>query len=165
MFALDVLEPALPNLLPRVEILFNSPKVSEWVSDRALGRVLPPSIVTSIGVIRDGMIVGGVIFQDYTGRDGSVKIHVASIDKRWITPDMLWVTFDYPFNQLGVRKLIGEVPSYNHMAIKFDEKVGFKKIATIEGVFPNGDLLVYEMKREDCRWLNLKPRRLTRRSN
>ena len=69
---------------------------------------------------------------------------------------MLWITFDYPFNQLGVKKLIGQVPSSNLKALEFDKKLGFKEEARISDVFPDGDLIVLSMRREDCRWLKIR---------
>jgi RimJ/RimL family protein N-acetyltransferase len=105
-----------------------------------------------------GKLLGGVIFSGFTG--ASTSIHVGSFDKRWINPDMLWVTFDYPFNQLGVVKLVGLVPSSNQTALDFDKRLGFKEEVRVADVFPNADLVVLSMRREDCRWLKLKPRSL-----
>lgn len=98
-----------------------------------------------------GRLVGGVIFTGYTG--ASIGIHVASFDTRWIDKDMLWITFHYPFEQLGVQKLFGQVPSSNRKALDFNKKLGFKEEARIAGVFPDADLVVMSMLRSDCRWL------------
>lgn len=105
---------------------------------------------------RNGKLLGGVIFTGYTG--SSISIHVAGFDPRWINNDMLWIVFNYPFVQLGVRKLVGQVPSCNHKALDFDFRLGFKEEARITDVFPDGDLVFLSMRPEDCRWLKLKPR-------
>lgn len=78
----------------------------------------------------------------------------------WANRDMLWVAFDYPFNQLGCKKLFGQVPESNPKALEIDLKLGFKIIAKIDDVFPDGALIVVALDRDDCRWLNLKPRGL-----
>lgn len=109
-----------------------------------------------------GTLMGGVIFSGFTG--ASVCIHVGSFDPRWISPDMLWVTFNYPFEQLGVSKLIGQVPSSNQTALDFDKRLGFKEEVRISDVFPSADLVVLSMRREECRWLKLKPRNLAQGS-
>ena len=54
------------------------------------------------------MRMGGVIFSNYTGE--SIAMHSAAWDQHWINRDMLFVIFDYPFNQLGVKRMFGQVP-------------------------------------------------------
>lgn len=105
---------------------------------------------------RDGKLLGGVIFTSFTG--SSIGMHVAGFAPRWINSNMLWITFDYPFNQLKVSKVIGETHSCNRKALDFDLKLGFKKEAQIVDYYPDGDLIILSMRREDCRWLKLKPR-------
>lgn len=103
-----------------------------------------------------GELFGGVIFKGYTG--SSIAGHIAGIAPGWINRDMLWVMFDYPFVQLKCLKLLGEVPSRNLKALDFNFKLGFKVEARISDVFPDGDLIILSMRREDCRWLTLRPR-------
>lgn len=107
---------------------------------------------------KNGELTGGVIYNGYT--KASINMHVAAFNPRWGSRDMLWVCFDYPFNQLGCRKVFGQVPSKNDHALEFNLKLGFKIEALIPDVFPEDDLIVVSMPREDCRWLNIKPRTL-----
>jgi RimJ/RimL family protein N-acetyltransferase len=123
---------------------------------KAAGCIFNPAVDRAISRTRDGKLLGGVIFQDYN--IASISIHVAGFASHWLNNDMLWISFDYPFNQLGVTKLIAQVPSCNRKALEFDLKLGFKEEARIADIFPDGDLLVLSMRREDCRWLKLKPR-------
>ena len=105
----------------------------------------------------EGMrLLGGVIYQGYTGV--SIRAHVAGFYQHWINRDLLWVCFYYPFNQLKCNVMFGEVPSNNKKALAFDRKLGFKDYARIEGVFPDADLIVLRMTREECRWLRITPR-------
>ncbi|WP_454627805.1 GNAT family N-acetyltransferase [Bradyrhizobium cenepequi] len=103
-----------------------------------------------------GKLLGGVIFQGY--RRASIGIHVAGFDKHWINNDMLWITFNYPFEQLKVTKLMAQVPSGNLKALDFDLKLGFKEEVRLRDIYPDEDLIILSMRREDCRWLKLKPR-------
>ena len=73
---------------------------------------------------------------------------------------MLWVSFNYTFIQLGCKVLFGQVPETNSKALEFDLKIGFKEITRIDDVFPDGGLILLAMRREECRWLKLKPRSL-----
>lgn len=99
----------------------------------------------------DGRLLGGVIFTGYTG--ASIGLHVAGFDPRWLDRDMLWMTFHYPFEQLGVRKITGTIPSGNRKALLFNRKLGFAEEARIADVFPDGDLVIMSMTRDQCRWL------------
>jgi RimJ/RimL family protein N-acetyltransferase len=114
--------------------------------------------VTDITIARseNGELLGGVIFKDYTGR--SITIHVAAFNPRWINPDMLWITFHYPFEQLGVQKIFGQVCVKNSRALEFDRKLGFKEEAIIRDVYPDGDMILLGMYRDDCRFLKMQPR-------
>jgi RimJ/RimL family protein N-acetyltransferase len=98
-----------------------------------------------------GRLLGGVIFTGFTG--ASIGLHVAGFDPNWINRDMLWVTFSYPFEQLGVKKITGTIHSGNQKAILFNRKLGFVEEARLADIFPDGDLIVMSMRKDDCRWL------------
>jgi RimJ/RimL family protein N-acetyltransferase len=115
-----------------------------------------PTIDTVISRTRDEKLLGGVIFTSFTG--ASISIHAAGFAPRWLNNNMLWIAFDYPFNQVDVSKVIGEVPSRNRKALDFNAKLGFKEEARIREYYPDADLVILSMRREDCRWLKLKPR-------
>lgn len=120
--------------------------------------VYSPSHDHCIARVKDGRVMGGTIYQGYTGR--SIEMHVASFDGRWLSKSLLFVAFGYPFLQLGCSKVIGRVNENNKRALEFDLKVGFIEEARIRDVYPEGDLLILTMRRDQCRWLNLTPGRL-----
>ena len=99
----------------------------------------------------DGL-VAGVVYEHYN--TVSVTTHI------WIeygrTPSRDWYAaiFDYPFNRLGVKKLIGKVAEDNMDAVKLDAHFGFELEATVEDYSPSGALRIYTMVREQCRILN-----------
>jgi RimJ/RimL family protein N-acetyltransferase len=106
-------------------------------------------------VTPQGKLLGGVIYQGYTGKGGSITAHQAAFDPKWVCKDLIWICFHYPFIQLECLKLFGQTPASNGRAIKFNMKLGFQPETLVKGVFPgaNGDLLVMSMRKEDCRWL------------
>jgi hypothetical protein len=124
----------------------------------AAGCIFNPAVDQVISVTSEGKLLGGNIYTGYTGV--SIQLHMAGFQPNWANRDFLWVSFDYPFNQLGCRKVFGQVPESNTRALEIDLKLGFKIIAKIDDVFPDGACLVLALAREDCRWLNLKPRGL-----
>jgi RimJ/RimL family protein N-acetyltransferase len=126
------------------------------------GFVYNPASDQVIARVENGELLGGVTYTGYTG--ASIQLHMAGFRHGWANRDFLWMAFDYPFNQLGCRKVFGQVPETNTLALEIDQKLGFKIIAKIEDVFPDGACIVLALAREDCRWLKLKPRNLVARS-
>jgi RimJ/RimL family protein N-acetyltransferase len=104
-------------------------------------------------VTSDGNLMGGVLFQEYTGVGGSVGLHCAGFHPNWLGRELLSAVFDYVFNQLQCNKAIAPVPSKNQVALALDYKLGFKYVTTVPGYFPDGNLVVLDMVRDDCRWL------------
>lgn len=104
-----------------------------------------------IGLERDGEIIAGVLYDFANG--ASIYMHVAALGGNWLDREFLRVCFDYPFNQLGAKVVIGLVGSKNERARRFDEHLGFKLQAEIPDGHPDGSLLIYVLRREDCRWL------------
>lgn len=138
------------------QIIFNDPDDGRELA-RCAGTRFNTDGDISICRHRNGARLGGVIFNNYTTE--SIGIHSASWATDWINRDMLWVTFHYPFNQLGVKRIFGQVPETNFHAQEFNVKVGFKYVARIEGVYPhNVACMVMCLERADCRFLDVKPR-------
>jgi len=104
----------------------------------------------------DGKLLGGIVYTEFTGR--TVRMHMAGAHRRWATLELIWLAFDYPFNQLQVERVLATVPSTNAEALKIDRQLGFKDIAVIPDAVPFGDLIVLSMMRNECRWLNFRQR-------
>lgn len=137
-------------------IVLNEPDYANAIAKRA-GTTFNHASGICLARVRDGDLLGGVIYSHYTGE--SIAIHSASWNDHWINRDMLFVTFDYPFNQLGVKRIFGQVPEDNIHARNFNTKLGFRVVARIEGVFRhNIACLVMCLERKDCRFLGMRPR-------
>lgn len=107
-----------------------------------------------IGQELDGEVVAVVAYTNI--QDKSCAMHQAAIVPNWITRDLLWACFDYPFNKLGVKVILAAVSSNNEEALKLDRHLGFVDKAYIEDAHTDGDLVILAMRRENCRWLDLK---------
>jgi RimJ/RimL family protein N-acetyltransferase len=88
---------------------------------------------------------------------GSVLCHMAGWSPRWMTRELLYVGFDYPFNALRVKTLYATVPADNTRALKINRRWGFKDVVTLPDVYPDGDMVILGMRREDCRFLGIGP--------
>lgn len=130
-----------------------SQKVGEWVCAR-IGGTFDASSSAAIGLEKDGTLVAGVLFDHFNGR--SIAMHVAGEGGHWMTRDFARACFGYVFNQLKVQKVLGWVDSTNLQARRYDEHLGFQLEATVTGAGKTGDLLIYTMTPDQCRWLGGK---------
>lgn len=122
---------------------------TEWFDGR--GRV--------IGLMEDGKgPVAGALYEGHNG--ASVLVHLAATGRNWLNRDFLWFMSYYPFMQLGVTKVIAPVESTNHRSVRFTEHFGFTLESTLKDAAPNGDLLLYTITREQCKWLSLRRKSL-----
>jgi len=102
-----------------------------------------------IGLERAGELVAGVCYENWNGR--SIMCHIV-IDGR-MTPEYLAAIFHYPFIYLGVDKIIVPIVQSNRDSIKFVMKLGFTFTTSLKEAHPDGDINIYELKREDCRYV------------
>jgi len=139
-------------------IRFNDRDDGVAIAERA-GTAFNAGRDISICRVRDDDRLGGVIFTNYTTE--SIAIHSASWTLHWINRDMLFVTFDYPFNQRVVNRIFGYVPEDNFHAIRFNEKLGFTHVAYVPGMFKYGvACCLMKLERKDCRHLGVQARTL-----
>ena len=109
---------------------------------------------TFIGQEIDGEVKAVVAFDNIL--DKSCEMHTAAIVPNWINKELLWACFDYPFNILKVKVILATVASSNTEALKLDRHLGFVDKAYIEDAHLDGDLVILAMRRENCRWLDIK---------
>ena len=123
-------------------------ELGEWLCKRTGGKYVEGA-ETYVGLETMGRITACAGYGDYNG--ASIRVHLAVEGK--ITPEFLWYGFYYPFEQLGVKKLIGLVSSSNVRALRLDKHFGYVHEATIKDAAPDGDLLILTMTRDQCRFL------------
>lgn len=119
----------------------------QWVAGRG----------TTIGLIDDETQrpLAGVLYEDWNGKNVCVHIR-AETGRNWAQREFLWFIFYYPFEQLGASRLTAIVAGGNEKSVEFVERLGFVLEATLKDAHPTGDLLVYVMRKAECRWLSLK---------
>jgi RimJ/RimL family protein N-acetyltransferase len=113
-----------------------------------------PEGKAAIGFVDGDDIRIAVLYDHYNV--GSIQMHVAIDDPKYVTRRAIATVFEYPFNQLRVKKVLGMVNSENAAALTLDMRLGFKLEAIVEDVYETGDLYVLSMTREQCHWLRGK---------
>lgn len=100
-----------------------------------------------------GTPIAGVVYDGYNGH--IIMAHIWIDKGRKPSKEWFAAIFDYPFNKLMVKKIIGQVRSSNEEALRIDKHFGFESEARIGNFYDNGDdLEVLTMTREQCMIIN-----------
>ena len=133
-----------------MRLTFDAEVVGPWVVARGGGTWFPGR-GTAIGKLNEsGELVAGVLYEDWNG--ANIVCHIAG-EGNWATKEFLHIIFDYPFNQLGVKRITAPNASYNATSINLVKRMGFELECTLTQATPRGDLLLFRMFRDDCRFL------------
>lgn len=109
----------------------------------------------ALGSIKGNRLVAGVVYNDYSGMNAYMHIG-AEAGCRWLDREFLYAAFDYPFNELGLRRVTAKVKSKNDKAISFIENLGFEYEGTMRHFFKEDDALIYGLLKERCRFLEMR---------
>lgn len=127
--------------------------VGPWVCNRA-GGTWTPGRGTAIGKLDEcGHLTAGVLYEDWNG--ANIVCHIAG-DGNWATKEYLNVIFDYPFNQLGVRRITCPVASTNIKSINLVRRMGFTLECSLAQAIPDGDLHLFRMFKDECKYIRGK---------
>ena len=123
--------------------------VGPWVTEKA-GGTWHPNRGTALGLLKDGKLVAGVLYEDWNG--ANLMCHIRG-EKGWANREFLRIIFDYPFNFVGAKRLTAPIKSTNIDAIKFVQKLGFALECVLSQATPDGDMHIYRIFREECKYL------------
>lgn len=136
----------------KLGLSFDAELIGPWVYWKTGGEWTPER-GKAIGKIRDGKLVAGVIYEDYSGTN--VICHIAG-EGNWADRYFLAVIFDYPFTQLKVNRITAPICSSNKKSIDLVTKMGFNLEAKLHGATSKGDLLIFSMFKDECKYLRGK---------
>jgi RimJ/RimL family protein N-acetyltransferase len=125
--------------------------VVEWVAHKTndFGNF---GCAVGIGWQVGGKIVSGVAYNDFNGPN--INAHIATDAP--LTKSFLRAIFDYPFNCANVQRITALVGEGNVKSRHLCERFGFIEETRLQGAHQTGDLIVYRMRRNECKWLELK---------
>ena len=107
---------------------------------------------TTLGVVRRGKLVGGVVYHCYRGFD--VQISAAFDQIGWALPGTLRALCAYPFRELKVQRVSVLTGRRNKKARKLLCDLGFRFVGVARrGLDGVQDALIFELLRENCKWL------------
>lgn len=103
--------------------------------------------------MKTGKLVAVAGYDSFNG--ASVQMVIA-VEPKGMSRDFLWAMFDYPFNQLGVKKIIAQISQRNLKSLNFALHLGAKREATIKDACPDGDMHLLTMTKENCKFLFIR---------
>lgn len=122
-----------------------------WLIQRT-GCALTPSARGIKAVDDTGRIHGMVAYDGWT--PNAVSAHMAT-DHPAVWRTLLQPAFAYPFEQCDKRMLLVCVNSDNDRSVQLVRRFGFREIHRVQnGWSPSVDLLMFQMHREECRYLS-----------
>ena len=107
-----------------------------------------------IGQEKDGQLVAVVAFTNFV--TNACAMHIGSVGDNWMSRDLLWACFDYPFIKLEKKVILATLEASNFEALRLNRHLGFQVDAVIKDAHENGDLMIMSMRKEDCKWLAIK---------
>ena len=111
---------------------------------------------SALGELNDDGVPNWAVIYDHFEEGGSIQLHIAIDNPKYVTRQAISACFEYPFYQLGVKKVLGIVNSTNDSALTFDMRLGFTVEAIISDAYDMGSMYILSMTREQCRWLRGK---------
>lgn len=108
---------------------------------------------SSIGLEENGELVAGIVYSDFNGNNLSASIH--GLNRTWMNREFLWVIFHYPFEQAKVKRITAVVEESNSLSHNLVKRLGFTHEATLQQAGRSGDLHIYRMFRDECKWLEV----------
>ena len=124
----------------------------QWLCERI--ELAPTKHIRCIANINaSGIILGVVGIDNWNG--SSCQIHVAG-QGNWLTREFLTAVFTYIFDTAKVKVMLCMIESGNKKSLAFTRRIGWTQIARIEGAHPTGALIAFEMRPENCKYLEPK---------
>ena len=144
-------------------MLFTGPGVVEWV-ERQLGAHYS-ELSRGIGWQQNGHFVAGVVYESYNG--ANIYVHIAKLRGVSLPPTFIAAMMDYPFNQLGLRRITAAIADKNTQSKDFAKRLGAKQEGRMREALPDGGtMVIFGLLRKDAeKWLTEPYRRRLGESN
>lgn len=104
---------------------------------------------SALALLGDRGIIAGVVYSRWSSHD----VHVTLAVTGRATPAFVFAAFDYPFNQVGLRRVTALARVSNTRSIRLARHLGFTLEGRLRRAADNEDVLVFGLLREECRWI------------
>ncbi len=132
------------------------PEHLPWLAQRATLVVSPSLRAIEAVNERTGRVLGIVGYDGWL--PNACAMHVA-IEEPVAVRRLIGPAFGIPFVELGLGLVLAWVLSTNERSLRFVRHLGFRETHRIRDGWRLGvDLVLLEMRREDCRWIPQRER-------
>lgn len=108
---------------------------------------------TAIGILKDGVLIAGVAYNLYNGKNVFMTIATDS-GKNWATRKTLNAIFAYPFFQLGCSRVSALVRKSNKKSKRLCSRLGYVNEGCLRSFSDDEEnMLVFGMLKKECRWI------------
>ena len=131
-------------------------KIAAWVDSKIApaGNGFGPCTAIGMASPDRTKLWGGVVYHTYVADHGTMFVSSASVYPRWAPPSTIRALLSYPFDQLGVRKLMATIAADNARSLRLCKGLGFTAEATLRHQFGQGkhavvlSMMDYEYRRK-----------------
>lgn len=124
--------------------------IRDWLHDR-LGYEISEGV--TIALAREGHLEAVACFHEYRQEHGSIELTFATKSPKWQSRRYIRAIFGYAFGQLGCGRITTFAPAVNSMATRLNDRIGFVREGIMRKAFYGGDLVMFGMLRDECKWL------------
>lgn len=117
-------------------------------------------LFSALGVVRSGVLIGGVVYHNLYkqgGKNVCIQASFAFDRPTWASRTTLRRLFGYPFEQLGCATMVVQVRKSNKRSRKVVKGLGFNLVGPIPHAFDGKeDMMIYAITKNECRWIKDK---------
>lgn len=119
-----------------------------------VGVHLSPDARGLVAVDAAGRVRGGALYDRWT--QNSAEVHMAATTPL-VGRALLPAAFEYPFLEGGRGVLLAFVRAGNTASVRVVRHLGFREVYRVaDGAARGEDLILFELRREECRYLTSK---------
>ena len=105
---------------------------------------------STISVWSDESLCAVIVYSAYNSHN--CEVTVSAVNKWWLRREVMDVLMNYPFNQLGCRRITLLIRDGNRLVSRLVEKLGFIQEGRLREFYPDGnDCLVYGLLKTERR--------------
>jgi RimJ/RimL family protein N-acetyltransferase len=134
-------------------VLNASDAVCDWVYRQLDEKYTNLTNCTGVGIAdHNKRLIAGVVYSHYDG-EHDIMMTVAASTHRWLSRNILYALFAYPFLDLNCTRVTAVTAKKNKKARKFLEGLGFKLEGRLRRKYGKTDGLIYGMLKQECKWI------------
>lgn len=133
------------------ELVFDQKqRIGNWVA-RQVGQTSDWGGFYAMGIMQGDEVIAGVVFNNFNGANATCHIAISRYTR--LVPALIKHACKYAFNQCGLKRLTGMVPSNEPKILAFDKHLGFEEEFVMKNGAPGADMHILVMWPDTCRWL------------